>query len=145
MFSILPYRSECMAPRRQDPFMDDFFRPFFGGMAPMDRMMKVDVRDEGDHYLLEADMPGMKKENVKVSVENGVLTLSAEASQNEDREEKGHYVYRERRMGQMSRSFNLEGIREDGIEARFEDGVLKLTLPKEQPETQQTAREIEIH
>ncbi|MBQ8973396.1 MAG: Hsp20/alpha crystallin family protein [Clostridia bacterium] len=152
MFSMIPYRTNRAVaahnPTAYNPFSDDFFRSFFGddfanGMLGAERPMKVDVKDEGDHYLLEADAPGMSKENVKISVDNGVLTIAAETKQETDKEEKGKYIYRERRYGRTSRSFNLEGIDESGIQARFENGVLALTLPKEkQPE--QTSREITI-
>ena len=87
--------------------------------------MKVDVRNEGEKFVLEADMPGMHKDDLKIEVDEGVLTISA--VYNEDREQKDEedkYVYRERRIGNMSRSFNLEGIREDDITASFKDGVL---------------------
>ena len=147
MFNMMPYRAnQNMACRENrgffEDFANDFFRPFFGdfGMMPAQRQMKVDVRDEGDKFVLEADMPGMKKDALKVEVNDGVLTISAnydETSEQKDDEKK--YVYRERRSGSMSRAFNVEGIQEDGITAEFRDGVLTLNLPKqpepEKPET----------
>lgn len=151
MFSIIPYRSNrSVAPRGFfDEFSNDFFRPFFEGGFPAmmrpERAMKVDVRDDGDRYTLEADMPGVSKDDVKVEVANGVLTISAEY--NQEKEEKGEdekYVYRERRCGSMSRAFNVEGIREDEISAEFKDGVLKLTLPKQEAKALPEARAIEI-
>ena len=151
MFSIIPYRTNRnVAPRGFfDEFSNDFFRPFFEGGFPAmmrtERAMKVDVRDDGDRYTLEADMPGVSKDDVKVEVANGVLTISAEY--NQEKEEKGEddkYVYRERRCGSMSRAFNVEGIREDEISAEFKDGVLKLTLPKQEAKALPEARAIEI-
>ena len=146
MLNMIPYRSERgLAPRGFfDDFSNDFFKPFFegsfGGMLRPERAMKVDVRDDGDHYTLEADMPGVSKDNVKVEIVGGMLTISADYD--EKKEEKGEddkYVYRERRCGSMSRSFNVEGIREEDITASFKDGVLTLNLPKvaevEKPET----------
>ena len=152
MFSMIPYRTNrAVAAHNQNtynPFSDDFFRSFFGddfanGLLGTERPMKVDVQDEGDHYLLEADAPGFTKENVRVSVENGILTIAAETKQEDNKEEKGKYIYRERRYGRTSRSFNLEGIDENGISAAFEDGVLKLNLPKKVEEAP-AAREITI-
>lgn len=151
MFSIIPYRgNRSVAPRGFfDEFSNDFFRPFFEGGFPAmmrtERAMKVDVRDDGDRYTLEADMPGVSKDDVKVEVANGVLTISAEY--NQEKEEKGEdekYVYRERRCGSMSRAFNVEGIREDEISAEFKDGVLKLTLPKQEAKALPEAHAIEI-
>ena len=86
--------------------------------------------DRGDHYSLEAELPGVRKEDVQVSVENGVLTISANTG-TENEQKTDNYIYRERRYGSMQRAFSLEGIREDGISAEYKDGVLRLNLPKE--------------
>lgn len=154
MFSMIPYRSNRHVAVRNNenyfnPFSDDFFRAFFGddfanGMLSAERPLKVDVRDEGDHYLLEADMPGMSRENVHVDVNDGVLTISTEVNENKEKKEDGHYVYRERRYGKSSRSFNLDGIRDQDITAEFKDGVLKLNLPKLEVPAKSAARAIEI-
>ena len=151
MFNMTPYKSSrSVMPRGLfDEFSNDFFRPFFEGgftgLTRPERAMKVDVRDDGDKYTLEADIPGVSKDDLKVEVSNGVLTISA--NYNQEKEEKGEderYVYRERRCGSMSRSFNVEGIREDGITAEFRDGVLKLDLPKREPAPKPEAHAIEI-
>ena len=154
MFSIIPYRANRNMARREnrgyfEDFANDFFRPFFAdnfGMMATQRPMKVDVRDEGDHYELEADMPGMKKDNLKVEVNDGVLTISAEYNESNDQKtDEDKYIYRERRFGSMSRSFNVEGIREADITAEFKDGVLKLNLPKCEPAQKPEAHTIEIN
>ena len=149
MFNVIPYRSNrSVAPSGIfDDFTGDFFKPLFDsfGMIRPEKAMKVDVRDEGDRYTLEADMPGVSKDNLKVEVTGDTLTISAEYD--EKKEEKGEddkYVYRERRCGSMRRSFNVEGIREDEITAEFRDGVLKLTLPKQETKALPEARAIQI-
>lgn len=149
MFGMIPYRSNRnIAPRGFfDDFTNDIFKPFYDsfGMTRVEQAMKVDVRDEGDSYTLEADLPGVNKDNLKVEVSGGMLTISAEYD--EKKEEKGEddkYVYRERRCGSMRRSFNVEGIREDDITAEFKDGVLKLTLPKQEAKALPESRAIEI-
>ena len=149
MFGMIPYRNNrSVAPRGFfDDFTNDFFKPFFDGfgMIRPEQAMKVDVRDEGDKYTLEADMPGVSKDNVKVEIVGGMLTISADYD--EKKEEKGEddkYVYRERRCGSMRRSFNVEGIREDDITAEFKDGVLKLTLPKQETKALPETKAIEI-
>ena len=148
MFSILPYRYNNQVSRRVpesrdflSPFFDDFFRPFFGQSAMGG--MKVDVEDKDDHYELTADLPGVSKENLKVDVEDGVMTISAAMNQ-ETEDKESHYVYRERRTGSVSRSFRLDGVREDGITAEFKDGVLKMILPKNVEPEVDTARHIVI-
>lgn len=149
MLNMVPYRSNRnVAPRGFfDDFTSDFFKPLLDGfgMIRPDQAMKVDVKDEGDRYTLEADMPGVSKDNLKVEVANGTLTISADYD--EKKEEKGEddkYVYRERRCGSMRRSFNVEGIREEDITAEFKDGVLKLTLPKQEVKAIPEARAIQI-
>lgn len=148
MFSMIPYRYNRVTRRQPDtrdlftPFFDDFFRPFFGELRTVGGL-KVDVEDKGDHYLLEADLPGVTKENLRVEVEDGAMTIAA--TLNEEKEDKNrNYVCRERRCGTVSRIFSLEGIREDGIAAEFKDGVLRLTLPKQAEAPQDNARRIEI-
>lgn len=147
MFNMMPYRANQNITRREnrgyfEDFANDFFRPFFGdfGMMTEQRPMRVDVRDEGDRFVLEADVPGMKKDDLTVEVNDGVLTITANYDEHsEQKNEETKYVYRERRCGSMRRAFNVEGIQEEGITAAFKDGVLTLTLPKqveaEKPET----------
>lgn len=148
MMYMTPYhtrtlRTRSAAPARSaSPFNDEFFRAFFGeNTAPA---MKVDVEDKGDSYLLLTDLPGMKKEDVRISVEDGVLTIAVEQKTEANEEDKErNYVFRERRSMNMSRSFSLEGVNEEGITAEYADGVLHLTLPKEaQPD--EKVRQIEI-
>lgn len=144
MTTLMPYRyNRHLSNRNNDllnPF-DDFFRSFFGTDVSTNAM-RVDVKDEGDHYLLEADMPGVKKEDVSIEVNDGVLTISAQTKQSRE-EKKENYVFSERRSGSFSRSFTLNGIDEEKISAACEDGVLKLTLPKLGEEVK-TGRRIEV-
>lgn len=155
MLSIVPYRNNHHVSNRSNenffnPFSDDFFRTFFGddfakGMLGAERPLKVDVQDQGDHYLLETDLPGVSRENVHVDVNNGVLTISAEMNKADERkDENGKYLYRERRYGRTSRVFNLDGIRDQDITAEFKDGVLRLNLPKLEETPATAARTIEI-
>ena len=149
MFSMIPYKTNrnLIANGLFDDFANDFFRPFFeGGMTRANPQMRVDVREEDDKFVLEADMPGVSKDDLKVEVRDGVLTIAAEYKQeSEDKGDDDRYVYRERRCGSVSRAFNVEGIREEDITAEFRDGVLKLTLPKKEAPVLPEARRIEIN
>ena len=128
MSNLMPYRFGRSPIARADfPFMNDFFEPFFGSMSTE---MRVDVKDEGDHYLLEADLPGFKKGDVNIEIDDGVLTVMAETNEEKKDERKANYVYNERRQMKLQRSFRLNGIDETAVSAAFEDGVLKLTMPK---------------
>lgn len=141
MSNLTPYRQNRLASRPFSLFGDDFLRPFFTPEA-WNNNFRVDVKDVGDSYLLEADLPGMKREDVHIDVEDGVLTISCEVD-DAKKEEKDNYVYNERRYDKMQRSFTLNGIDEGKITAEYENGVLKLKMPK-LAETTKTGRRIEI-
>ena len=134
MFGLLPYTASLTRNNGREmtnPFSDDFFRSFFGSGS---ENFRVDVKDEGKAYLMEAELPGMKKEDVHVSLEDGVLTISGEFNAEKKDEKNDGYLFRERRCGSVSRSFNVDGIDEKAVTAEYVDGVLKLHLPKAEAE-----------
>lgn len=106
-----------------DKMMNDTFS---GGMDGQCAPCRTDILDGGDKFVLKADMPGFQKENIKVSVKDGALTISAERKEPENVK----YVSRERRYNSLSRSFDLEGIDTGRITASYLNGVLELELPK---------------
>lgn len=110
---------------------DDLERSMFGESGRRTPVFSTDIRDEGAHYLLQADLPGFRKEDIDLDVKDGVLTISAK-HQADDRTAADNYICRERRTGSFSRSFTLDGIQEDAIRASYQDGVLELILPKRQ-------------
>ena len=143
MFELVPYTRKRNVTF-YNPFdeLEDMQRRFFGETAVRD--FKTDIRDEGEHYLLEADLPGFKKEDISVNIEGDTLTIRAERTESTDeKDSKGNYIKRERSFGSFSRSFDMTGIRVEDIAAAYENGVLKLTLPKRQ-ETLPTSRKLEI-
>ena len=115
-----------------DPFADEnFFRTptVFGRHA--DRVMKTDIRETENAYVLDAELPGFSKEDIHAEVRNGYLTIHAEhKTENEEKDEKNNYLRRERSYGSFARSFDLDGINSDEISASYKDGILTLTLPK---------------
>lgn len=110
---------------------DDFMDFPFGGKK-INTMMKTDIRDTDSSYELDIDMPGFKKEDIKAQLKDGYLTISASTSANNDEQDKdGRYIRRERYAGSCSRSFYVgEGVKEEDIRAKFENGILKLSIPK---------------
>ena len=100
------------------------------------------MTDTGDACKLEAELPGFKKEDIKIDVENDCLTISAERKL-DNSENKHNFVKRERFYGSYSRSFDVSGINVDGIEAAYTDGVLSLVMPKK-VETVPASRRLEI-
>ena len=111
---------------------DDFMDFPFGGKK-INTMMKTDIRETDHSYELEMDLPGFKKDEIKVSLENGYLTISAARGLDQDEQEKktGKYLRRERYAGACERSFYVgEDVTQDEIKGEFKHGILKLTIPK---------------
>lgn len=93
---------------------------------------KTDVTDEGDHYLMEADLPGFDKKDIHLDLNGDTLTINAERHSKVEEKDKDKVVRIERSYGSYSRSFDVSGIDTDQIKAKYDNGVLKLTLPKKQ-------------
>lgn len=136
MFEMRPYSRKNNSLYNPFREMDDFERKFFSNpfgffdSVALDEF-KTDIKDEGDRYELEADLPGFDKKDIKLDISGDVLTVSAERhSEHEEKDKKGKYVRCERSYGSYSRSFDLSGVKADEIKAKYENGVLKLTLPK---------------
>jgi len=105
---------------------------------------KTDIQDKGDSYLLEADLPGFKKEDISIDFDDDIMTISAQRhSEHEEKDKKGNFVRCERSYGSYKRSFDLNGIKADEMKAEYKDGVLKLTMPKK-VETVPASRRLEI-
>ena len=125
-----------------ESLFDEFFNDFpknFGALVPSKKMnlMSTDVMEKDGAYELDIDMPGYKKDEVKAELKDGYLTVSAIKSSNMD-DENGKYIRRERYYGSCSRSFYVgDDLTESEIKARFEDGILKLMIPKKEPEIEQ--------
>jgi len=123
---------------RYDPFsdMDDFFkgvflRPVRFGDAPALTQIKVDVSEDDKGYTIHAEVPGAKKEDIKVSIDGNMVSLSAEVKREREQKQGEKVVRSERYYGTVSRSFTLgTDVDEAHAEARYKDGVLELTLPK---------------
>lgn len=117
------------------PFNDDFWgrkNPLYGKNAK--RMMKTDIRETESSYELDVDLPGFKKDEIKASLENGYLTISAAKGLDKDEKDKdGKYIRQERYAGAMSRSFYVgDEVTQEDIKAKYEDGILKLSIPKKE-------------
>lgn len=120
-----------------DDFFDDGFLNAFGGRNPLfgkhaKNMMKTDVRETDSTYEIDVDLPGFKKDEINVNLEDGYLTISAAKGLDKDeKDKKGKYIRQERYAGAMSRSFYVgEGVTVDDMKAKFEDGILQISVPK---------------
>lgn len=135
MFKLIPYRKNNLSRTEDifDDFFDSFFNEeFFTPMRSLDNRFggfKVDVSDQGDKYLIEADLPGMEKENVSIEYDNKYLTISAKREESKETKDDS-YIRRERQCGEYRRSFYIDNIQSEDIEATFKSGVLKIQLKK---------------
>lgn len=119
-----------------EPF-DDLFQGFFrpmsltrtgNGQAVVPAM---DVTERDKEYVVKAELPGVKKDDIEVTLQNGLLTISAEAKQESEEKEKGRIIRQERRYGKYVRHLRLDNdVDERNVKANYEDGMLELTLPK---------------
>ncbi|MBQ3703589.1 MAG: Hsp20/alpha crystallin family protein [Oscillospiraceae bacterium] len=143
MFELIPFDRHSRSMAGFDPFrmLNEMDRRFFTGV-PSVSVFNTDVIDTGDAFKLECELPGFKKEDIKIDIENDCLTISAERS-SDDKDEKENYVKRERFYGSFTRSFDVSGINVDNIEAGYSDGVLTVTLPKKAAEIP-ASRRLEI-
>ncbi len=124
---------------------DNFFNNFMWPADSSYNVPKVDIEDKGDAYVLTADMPGVAKEDIKLTYDNEVLTLSASHVESKDeQDEQKNYIRKERMSSSFCRQFPVSGIRKEGIQASFENGVLTMTLPKEEKQQVETKHTIEI-
>ena len=138
MFEMRPYRRNSMSTWNPFSEMEEmerrlFNNDFFSGRGLAE--FKTDITDEGDYYELKADLPGFKKDEIKVSLEDGYLTIEAAKGLDEDEQEKksGKYIRKERYAGACQRSFYVgEDIEQEDVKAEFKHGILKLFVPKKE-------------
>ena len=120
-----------------DSFFDDFAAPAKKVMrynTPANNIMKTDIKDTKEGYELDIELPVYNKEDVSAELKDGYMTISASTKSDEgDKDENGKYIRRERYYGSCSRSFYVgEAITQEDIKARFENGILKLFVPKKE-------------
>ncbi len=117
-----------------DELFDDFARPAKHKNNPAASIMKTDVKEHDDAYELGIELPGFKKENIQIQLKDGYMNIQASnKTENEEKDKKGNYLRRERYFGTCSRSFYVgDNLTEEDIKAKFEDGILKITVPKKE-------------
>lgn len=138
MYSLIPFEKYT---NNMDHFFDDIPRFFFTESAERPAAFRTDIQDLGDHFLLEADLPGFQKEEISLDLKGDILTVTAH-HQEEKEAHTGRYLCRERRYGDFARSFDVSSVQQKAITASYENGVLKLVLPKKsavQPESSKIA------
>ncbi|NTV89418.1 MAG: Hsp20/alpha crystallin family protein [Clostridiales bacterium] len=135
MFALTPFnrRNDSLTVRNDLFDMNRIFDDFFGGaFVPAylpENPMKADIRETEKEYLIEAEIPGVRKEDIRLELDNDVLTLSVERKE-EVNEEKDNYIRKERRYGSYSRSFRVGNVKNEAVAAKYNDGILTVTIPK---------------
>lgn len=135
MFNLIPFGVRAV-DRWPDLFTDDFFKTNWDSF-------KTDITETENNYTIEADLPGFSKDQIEVAFQEGNLTISAKRDEVTE-EAKGNYLRRERRAGQLLRTFVFDNVDTDNIKAQYKDGVLKIELPKKEVRPAEI-RKIEIN
>ena len=127
-----------------DRAMKDTEKKLYGRRAS--HIMKTDIKESDTAYEMDIDLPGFKKEDVSAKLENGYLTITAAKGLDKDeKNDKGVYIRRERYSGQCARTFYVgEAVTQEDIKAKFEDGILKVTIPKVEPKKVEDKKYIAI-
>ena len=148
MFGLIPYgRKNTLVGRSDDLWnvdrvFDTFFRdPFFSTPVVAGGQIRTDIRETDKEYIFEAELPGVRKEDIFLEIKDDVLTFGVDQNQ-ETEEDRDGYLCRERRCGSVRRSFRVDKVAEADVKASYTDGVLKIVLPK--TEVVDTTRRIEI-
>ena len=136
-----------LIPRRKGSFdlFDDFFKDddFFSQRT--NALMKTDIKEKKDKYVVEMDLPGYEKDNINIELNNGYLTVSANVNKETNDSNDERYVRQERFYGECSRSFYVgDDVEKEDIEAEFKNGILKIDIPKKEDKKIETAKKIEI-
>ncbi|HKL74847.1 MAG TPA: Hsp20/alpha crystallin family protein [Halanaerobiales bacterium] len=138
MFDLVPFRNRRRGEVEEgkgDPFnslVNEFFSDAFNAIDT--KSFKTDVKETDENYIIESELPGLSKEDINIEITDNYLTISA---QNEEKfeEEKENYIRRERRTGSFQRVFQIDNVKEDEIDAKYENGILEVTLPKKEKQT----------
>ena len=140
MYGLSPF-----GKNRYDLFniFNDFDKDFFSDSMPVNAC-RTDIKDAGDKYIMESELPGFEKEDIKLDINGSYLVISAEhKTENDKKDDNGNYIRRERSFGSYKRSFDISDVDTDTISAEYKNGILTIDLPKKKPE-EPLAKRLEI-
>ena len=119
-----------LVPNRDFDLFDDIFGDSFFRKSES-KMMKTDIREDKDNYVIDIDLPGFDKKNIKIDITDGYLTINAKVNNEENDNKKGKYIRKERYYGECSRSFYIgDEVKPENVKANFKNGILTLEVPK---------------
>lgn len=131
MFGLVPFRKNLMNSNVNsfDNFISNFFNDDFLTSSNMMGNFKADIKETPTEYIIDAELPGIKKEDITIDYKNNYLTVSANR-QEVIEENNDNYIRKERHYGNFSRSFYIDDIDKNSVNARFDNGILSIVLPK---------------
>jgi len=140
MFNLIPFRSH-----NEDNlfnYLDNIEKQFFGDISSnvSDFNFRTDIIEKDDKYILQADLPGFKKEDIKIDLNDDMLVINAEHTEETEKKDKENYIRKERKYGSFSRSFRVSDIEADKITASYNNGVLELEMPKKEIQKKESKR-----
>ena len=119
-----------LVPNRDFDLFDDIFGDSFFRKSES-KMMKTDIREDKDNYVIDIDLPGFDKKNIKIDITDGYLTINAKVNNEDNDSKKGKYIRKERQYGECSRSFYIgDEVKPENVKANFKNGILTLEVPK---------------
>ena len=134
MFGLVPFKFNTGENNRGltiNDMFNDFFNDDMLSEFNSSGSFKTDIKETPEEYIVHAELPGVKKEDIKIDYNNNYLTISATRN-NESEEKKDNYIRRERSYGSVSRGFYISNVNKDSIKAKFDNGVLNIELPKKE-------------
>lgn len=135
MYGLIPLRKSIPVIKE----FDNMFEDFFGKRAPAFGGFRLDVAENDKDFAIEAELPGINKEDIEITADDGYLTISVERKESKDSgEEKKSYIYKERRTCSLKRSVYLDGMADEGITAKYADGILTVNVPKKDADKKKT-------
>lgn len=150
MFDLVPFARKNTGIQRNkylfdiDDILENFFSDrIFPSLYKNSSQMKVDIKENEKEFVLEVELPGIKKDEVNIEIDEGRLTISVQKDEQKE-DKKENYIRRERSYSSMTRSFDISNVETDAVNAKFENGLLYIILPKKQQE-EIKGRKIEIN
>ena len=134
-----------LVPRRSNfDLFDDFFGDDFFNKKESS-LMKSDIKETKDKYIIEMDLPGYEKENINISLKDGYLSISAKVNKEKDESNEEKFVRKERFYGECSRSFYVgDNVEQEDVDAEFKNGILRIDIPKKDERVEKETKYIEI-
>ena len=140
MFGLIPFKMNRVYKEDVfDNFLSEFFNDDFFDMSNINGSFKADIRETDNEYLVEAELPGVKKEDIELEYENNNLIISAKRDEFVE-DNNNNFIRKERHYGNFLRSFYVENVDREGIQGRFKDGLLQIIMPKIERKTNRNKR-----